>query len=371
MSSVIISPRMVGLILVLISLHVRTSVSQSSYCSLSLSHIMCKYREGVSYNCGSYYYRGLTDQEKKEIVDEHNRLRSRLAMGYTGHPTAANMQELQWDEELAILAQRHADQCRFVHDCSDCRKVSRFRVGQNLLRDKSISAQSPDWRFSIQSWFREIENYPNIDNSARYRYVAGTGHFVQMSWAATALVGCGYITYRNAETEPRIARYYVCHYGPVGNYIGQQIYQPGSPCSSCPRGTACSGSYAGLCRSSYGSQGNFTVTRNTGDVTNNRVARLFSSNTEYIQQRTYDTENVPQRAYNTGIVPKTSLKRKENTPQSKYYTEDKPQRNYYSSAGRKYAPTTKQTATSRQQNYSGQRPGPCTNIVCTIINIFT
>ena len=185
---------------------------------------MCKYREGVSSNCGSYYYRGLTEQEKKDIVDEHNSLRSRLSMGYTGHPTAANMQELQWDEELAVLAQRHADQCRFVHDCSDCRRVSRFRVGQNLLRDKSLSTQRPDWRFSIKSWFREIENYPNLDNSARYRwcytvllviviqcscyirYVAGTGHFVQISWATTALVGCGHITYRNTETQPRIAR---------------------------------------------------------------------------------------------------------------------------------------------------------------------
>ena len=166
-------------------------------------------------------------------------------------------------------------------------------------------------------------------------------------------------------------RYYVCHYGPVGNYIGQQIYQPGGPCSSCPRGTRCSGSYAGLCRSSYGSQGNYTVTRYTEGVANNRVARVVSSNKEYIQLRSYETENIPQRAYNNVIAPKTSLKRKENAPQSKYNTENKPQSNYYSSAERKYVPTTKQTTTSRQQNYSRSRPSPCTNIVCTIINIFS
>ena len=87
-------------------------------------------------------------------------------MGSTNHPAAGNMMELQWDEELATLAQRHADQCSFVHDCSDCRKVSRFRVGQNLLRDKSISNERPDWRFAIESWFREIKDYPNADNSA-------------------------------------------------------------------------------------------------------------------------------------------------------------------------------------------------------------
>ena len=130
---------------------------------------MCKYPEGVSSNCGSYYYRGLTLREKKEALDQHNRLRSRVAMGSTNHPSAGNMMELQWDEELATLAQRHADQCSFVHDCSDCRKVSRFRVGQNLLRDKSISNERPDWRFAIESWFREIKDYPNADNSATYR----------------------------------------------------------------------------------------------------------------------------------------------------------------------------------------------------------
>ena len=30
-----------------------------------------------------------------------------------------------WDEELARIAQRHADQCKFAHDCASCRKTSR------------------------------------------------------------------------------------------------------------------------------------------------------------------------------------------------------------------------------------------------------
>ena len=28
-----------------------------------------------------------------------------------------------WDEELARVAQKHADQCVFQHDCADCRKI--------------------------------------------------------------------------------------------------------------------------------------------------------------------------------------------------------------------------------------------------------
>ena len=31
-----------------------------------------------------------------------------------------------WDEELARVAQAHADQCLFEHDCADCRRVDRW-----------------------------------------------------------------------------------------------------------------------------------------------------------------------------------------------------------------------------------------------------
>ena len=49
----------------------------------------------------------------------------------------------------------------------------------------------------------------------------GTGHYSQLVWGATSLLGCGGITH----TTPvgRVARYYACHYGPAGNYVGQQV----------------------------------------------------------------------------------------------------------------------------------------------------
>jgi len=52
------------------------------------------------------------------------------------------MKEMVWDEELSVVAQAHADQCRFAHDCSDCRRVERWSgVGQNLY----IYKQSIRW----------------------------------------------------------------------------------------------------------------------------------------------------------------------------------------------------------------------------------
>jgi hypothetical protein len=55
--------------------------------------------------------------EKQTILEEHNIARQLLAMGkVTGQPAARNMREMVWDEELARIAQRWADQCMPEHD---------------------------------------------------------------------------------------------------------------------------------------------------------------------------------------------------------------------------------------------------------------
>ena len=66
-------------------------------------------------------------------LDEHNRLRSQVAVGSTGsQPPAGDMLELQWDWELARVAQARADSCVFQHECSDCRRVQRFKAAFNI-----------------------------------------------------------------------------------------------------------------------------------------------------------------------------------------------------------------------------------------------
>ena len=50
--------------------------------------------------------------EKQTILQEHNRARQMLALGkVSGQPAAMNMRDMVWDEELARIAQRWADQC--------------------------------------------------------------------------------------------------------------------------------------------------------------------------------------------------------------------------------------------------------------------
>jgi len=61
------------------------------------------------------------------------------------------MRELSWDEELAAVAQRHADQCTVEHDCLECRSVPRFPVGQNIFRARDTRLLRPDWSRALQA----------------------------------------------------------------------------------------------------------------------------------------------------------------------------------------------------------------------------
>ena len=55
--------------------------------------------------------------DKQAILHEHNKARQMLAQGKVGgQPAAMNMREMIWDEELARIAQRWADQCMPGHD---------------------------------------------------------------------------------------------------------------------------------------------------------------------------------------------------------------------------------------------------------------
>jgi len=212
------------------------------YCGFSPQHTMCRY-SGVGPSCGPLIDMGVGDKERDMVLDYHNRLRSRVASGSTGQPPAENMVQLQWDSELARVAQRLADQCKFQHDCSDCRRVQRFRVGQNIYQSFNTRSEKNDWTAAIDSWFNEIKIFPSSSVS-NYKFASATGHYSQMMWAKTSRIGCGVTSFRSGRF---ISRLYVCNYGESGNVLRQPVYRIGTPCSACSG--SCSADYPGLCTS--------------------------------------------------------------------------------------------------------------------------
>lgn len=184
-------------------------------------------------------------EEKQIILDEHNRLRQLVALGHVnGQPGAANMMEMMWDDELAAMAQRWADRCSESHDSQ--RNVRRFTVGQNIGYSRTTKSpgpydDEPNWRRRINSWFNEVHSNQRI------------GHYTQLVWGDTFLLGCGYSFYNDPARG--YTKNYVCNYGPTGNVAGYQPYRLGQPACG-DYGMFYSNRYAGLC-----SHGNYSHLR--------------------------------------------------------------------------------------------------------------
>ncbi|XP_045398114.1 cysteine-rich secretory protein 2 [Lemur catta] len=159
-------------------------------------------------------------QVQIEIVNKHNELRRAVS------PPASNMLKMEWNREASANAQKWANKCTLEHSDPEDRKTS-TKCGENLY----MSSDPTSWSNAIQSWY---------DESQDFQYGVGqkqpdkiTGHYTQLVWYSSYLVGCG-IAY--CPNQDFLKYYYVCQYCPAGNNVAKKStpYQQGAPCASCP-----------------------------------------------------------------------------------------------------------------------------------------
>ncbi|XP_075221241.1 venom allergen 5-like [Lycorma delicatula] len=90
---------------------------------------------------------GLTSDEKKYILNYHNEIRSKIALGEVeGQPPGKNIRRMTWDIGLQNMAQYWSNRRMNTYD-SDI-----SRVGQNL--ESIIQDSKPD---TIKNFFRNPE----------------------------------------------------------------------------------------------------------------------------------------------------------------------------------------------------------------------
>jgi len=225
--------------------------NNGDYCAISQRHTMCRF-SGLSSSCSRNLvsnFRGLSEAGKRIILDRHNELRSRVAQGQErNQPSASNMRKLVWNDELAVIAQRWADQCTFGHD-PERSKLDRTSVGQNVATFSNsrkfswAEIESSYLAQSAQNWYDEVTN-PGFSrwNIKPFQFSSGTGHYTQVVWAETREVGCGLVYYLDGSWYTTLV---VCNYAVAGNMAGGEMYKEGRSCSSCP--VSGSGCQDGLC----------------------------------------------------------------------------------------------------------------------------
>uniref|UniRef100_A0A915Q0J2 SCP domain-containing protein n=1 Tax=Setaria digitata TaxID=48799 RepID=A0A915Q0J2_9BILA len=189
-----------------------------------------------SYSNMLIYSEPLNDHMKEIVTNEHNRLRRIVP--------ATDMRLMHWSDELAMSAQRHANRCDFRHS------NDRVNIGENIW-----AAPYSNYTEAVSRWFNEVYD-SSCDCQHAYKHCCG--HYVQVVWSETNLLGCGYAKCRDilGIRNRGHRNIFVCHYNPPGNtvYITREGFFPipaftwagDKPrCSDCPSdASACS---QGLC----------------------------------------------------------------------------------------------------------------------------
>ncbi|EUC65428.1 fruiting body protein Sc7 [Rhizoctonia solani AG-3 Rhs1AP] len=126
----------------------------------------------------------------QDYIDAHNNERAK-------HGAAA----LAWDDGLSASAQAWSNQCKF----------ERSRAGQNL----AAGTGGPTPAIAVGWWNAEAVEYDPKNPQA--------SHWTQVVWKSSTRFGCAVTQCAAGTIFPAdyIAYYFVCHYSPYGNVIGQ------------------------------------------------------------------------------------------------------------------------------------------------------
>uniref|UniRef100_T1JFC9 Cysteine-rich venom protein n=1 Tax=Strigamia maritima TaxID=126957 RepID=T1JFC9_STRMM len=206
---------------------------------------------------------GLKTEEIHEIIRAHNKARQKVANGHQqAQPSASNMREVVWSSELAIIAQRWAEQCINAKDQN--RRTSKLpyslekngmpekpktfeHVGQNVFHSHSrTNNPSADVTNVVEAWYNEVEKPGfNASNINPFHFNPSVAHYTQLIWADIDLIGCGFVYFQTSDFTYH--KHTICNYASGGNIKDGMMYKVGPQCSNCPKG--CSITYPGLCSS--------------------------------------------------------------------------------------------------------------------------
>lgn len=245
--------------------------TNDEYCDAHGSdHTMCKWT-GPSTACTAKMIPNqnvITEEQKKIIVDKHNELKRKVAKGQEpDQPAASNMKEMVWNEEIALIAQRLADQCMdhcpapnaICHDTSRSKleyKGTMKSVGQNIAQSyKAPPGQQvsmPDiLTKAVQDWYNEVSGTydPVLTTTCRdvkfdennidpFKSTKCHGHYTQVVWADSEEVGCGVVRFKDTLSDGTDVdeTVVVCNYAVGGNVASATMYKKGPAASACEAG---------------------------------------------------------------------------------------------------------------------------------------
>ena len=164
------------------------------------------------------------------FVSEHNRVRTRVNNHLMPAPVGFQpvavppLAAVSWDATIASGSQTWANGCTFAHS-------SGTGLGENLF---ASAGSVPTPASAVANWESESTAYTYAVIGDPVNNGDDVGHYTQLVWANTGLIGCG-ITHCTTNTPfPGFPEWdlVVCRYSPPGNFTGQFPYVAGVVCAT-------------------------------------------------------------------------------------------------------------------------------------------
>ncbi|CAO2823528.1 unnamed protein product [Amaranthus hypochondriacus] len=134
-----------------------------------------------------------------QVLESHNAARN-----------SVGVVPLKWENLLATYARIYSSR-QLRKDCKLIHSTGKF--GENLFWGQGKRWMATD---AVAAWVAEKKWYNYTDNSCTDKYQCG--HYTQVVWKDTKLVGCSKIICDSGDTI------ITCEYYPAGNYEGEQPY---------------------------------------------------------------------------------------------------------------------------------------------------
>jgi len=154
-----------------------------------------------------------------EMVDTHNAVRA----GASPTPVPA-LDPLSWSTSVAATAQGWADGCVYAHNPN----LGALSLGENIAATAPAGGRTAAQVVGL--WASEGPYYFHSTNTCDATNPGNIGrtcgHYTQIVWRATTVVGCARTTCSTGSPFPGFTTwdFWVCDYAPPGNWVGQRPY---------------------------------------------------------------------------------------------------------------------------------------------------
>ncbi|XP_005186052.1 antigen 5 like allergen Cul n 1-like isoform X1 [Musca domestica] len=226
------------------------------YCNQNLcptgKHIACEHNGNFAPSCPKdAVLMELTNPLKTSIVNGFNEKRNFIAGGgHHNHKPACRMATMQWDDELAQLAELNVKQCEMKREA--CHNTQAYpNSGQNLawLTYKN----KPDFveliEHSLQIWYDEVNQckMEYIRKYPQHHTGAVIGHFTAMVTDRNTRVGCAASTYSVSGEDYKVFLM-ACNFA-HNNVMDEPVYEDcAKAATNCTTGR--NSKYPNLCSTS-------------------------------------------------------------------------------------------------------------------------